>query len=130
MEERPCQGCYLQPNNSHNNKASLDRLTLVLQATPFTERGRVWSRCNYRVVVEERNYRPLRFGNKMLTSAKHIVTQLCSMTMDAIYEERGSDWSRQVSVVATTRWLQRDQTLPLSAKGVACETKTNINLIW
>ena len=28
----------------------------------------------------------------------------------------------QVSVVATTRWLQRDQTLPLSAKGVACET--------
>ena len=28
----------------------------------------------------------------------------------------------QVSVVATTRWLQRNQTLPLSAKGVACET--------
>ena len=24
--------------------------------------------------------------------------------------------------MATTRWLQRDQTLPLSAKGVACET--------
>ena len=38
------------------------------------------------------------------------------MTTDAIYEERGSDWSQQVSVVATTRWLQRDQTLPLSAK--------------
>ena len=33
------------------------------------------------------------------------------MTTDAIYEERGSDWSRQVSVVATTRWMQRDQTL-------------------
>ena len=29
---------------------------LVSQATPFTERGRVWSRCNYRVVAEERNY--------------------------------------------------------------------------
>ena len=26
------------------------------------------------------------------------------------------------SVVATSRWLQCDQTLPLSAKGVACET--------
>ena len=25
--------------------------------------------------------------------------------------------------VATTQWLRRDQTLPLSAKGVACETK-------
>ena len=42
--------------------------------------------------------------------------------MDVIYKERGSDWSHQVSVVATTQWLQRDQTLPLSAKGVACET--------
>ena len=41
------------------------------------------------------------------------------MTTDAIYKERGSDWSHQVSVMATTRWLQRDQTLPLSAKGVA-----------
>ena len=39
------------------------------------------------------------------------------MTTDAIYEELGSDWSHQVSVVLTTRWLQRDQTLPLSAEG-------------
>ena len=38
---------------------------LVSQATPFAERGRVWSRCNYRVVAEERNYRPLRLGNKL-----------------------------------------------------------------
>ena len=45
------------------------------------------------------------------------------MTTDAIYEERGSDWSHQVSAVGTTQWLQRDQTLPLSAKGVACEIK-------
>ena len=30
--------------------------------------------------------------------------------MDAIHEEHGSDWSKQVSGVATTRWLQRDQT--------------------
>ena len=44
------------------------------------------------------------------------------MTMDAIYEERGSDWPHQVSAVGTTRWLHRDQTLPLPAKGVACET--------
>ena len=42
--------------------------------------------------------------------------------MDAIYEERRSDWSQQDLVVGTTRWLQCDQTLPLSAKGVACET--------
>ena len=45
------------------------------------------------------------------------------MTTDVIYEERGSDWSQQDLVVGRTRWLQRDQTLPLSAKGVACETK-------
>ena len=47
---------------------------LVSQAIPFAERGRVWSRCNYQVVAEERNYQPLRLGNKMLTSTKHIVT--------------------------------------------------------
>ena len=33
------------------------------------------------------------------------------MTTDAICEERGSDWSHQVSVVATTQWLECDQTL-------------------
>ena len=44
------------------------------------------------------------------------------MTADAIYEERGSHWSQQVSAVASTWWLQRDQTLSLSVKGVACET--------
>ena len=43
---------------------------LVSQATPFAERGRVWSRCNYRVVAEERNYQTWRLSNKMLTSAK------------------------------------------------------------
>ena len=37
------------------------------------DRGRVRSRCNYRVVAEECNYRPLRLGNKMLASAKHVV---------------------------------------------------------
>ena len=34
------------------------------------------------------------------------------MIMDAIYEERGSNWSHQVSAMGTTQWLQRDQTLP------------------
>ena len=29
---------------------------LVSQTTPFAERGRVWSSCNYRVVAEEHNY--------------------------------------------------------------------------
>ena len=48
------------------------------------------------------------------------------MTTDAICEERGSDWSHRVSVVATTRWLQCDQTLPLSAKGVACKTMSYV----
>ena len=49
-------------------------LLIVSQAIPFAERGRVWSRCNYRVVAEECNHRPLRLGNKMLTPAKHVVT--------------------------------------------------------
>ena len=40
----------------------------------------------------------------------------------AIYEGHGSDWSRQVSTMGTTQWLQHDQTFPLSAKGVACDT--------
>jgi len=48
------------------------------------------------------------------------------MTMDASYEERGSDWSHKVSAVGTTQWLQRDQTLPLSAKGVACKTRQQL----
>ena len=59
----------------------------------------------------------------MLASTKHV---MYSMTADTICEERGSDWSNQVSVVATTRWLQYDQTLPLSVKGVACETMSDV----
>ena len=62
------------------------------------------------VVAEERTYRPLWLGNKMLTSAKHIVTYLYFMTTDAIYEKRGSDWSHQVS-------------------GVACETIVHIHVL-
>lgn len=37
------------------------------------------------------------------------------MVTDAIYEERGSDWSHHVSDVATTRWLQRDLILLIFA---------------
>ena len=48
------------------------------------------------------------------------------MTTDTICEERRSDWSNQVAVVATTRWLQCDQTLPLSEKGVVCETMSDV----
>ena len=48
------------------------------------------------------------------------------MTSDAIYKEHRSDWSHQVSVVVTTRWLQHDQILLLSAKGVACETNEKL----
>ena len=35
------------------------------------------------------------------------------MTTDATYEERGSDWSRQVSAVVTIQLLQHNQTLSL-----------------
>ena len=45
------------------------------------------------------------------------------MTTDAIGKEHRYDWSHQVSGVGTTLRLQRDQTLPLFAKGVACETR-------
>ena len=41
------------------------------------------------------------------------------MTMDVIYEELGSHWSHQFSVVAAAWWLQWDQILPLSVKGEA-----------
>ena len=59
----------------------------------------------------------------MLASAKHMTY---SMTTDAICEECGSDWSNQVSVVATTQWLQCDQTLSHSVKGVACESMSDV----
>ena len=39
------------------------------------------------------------------------------MTTTVIFEERGSHWSQQISVVATTWWSQCGQTLPL-----LCET--------
>ena len=52
------------------------------------------------------------------------------MTTDVIYEECGSDWSHQVSAVGTTRWLQRDQTLPLSVKGEACKTRREYDREW
>ena len=43
---------------------------LVSQATPFAERGRVWSHCNYRVVAEECSYGTIEHSsNKMLTSS-------------------------------------------------------------
>ena len=83
--------------------------------------GSVWSRCNYRVVAEEHNYRPFRLGNKMLNTLWRNCTPW--QWMRSTKSAGGSDWSHQVSVVATTtRWLQCGQTLPLSAKGVACET--------
>ena len=61
-------------------------LRVVSQATPIAERERVWSCCNYRVVAEECNYQTWQLGNKMLTSAKHMM-YLYSMTTNAIYEE-------------------------------------------
>ena len=49
-----------------------------------------------------------------------------SMTMGALYEQRGYNWSHQVSDVVTTQWLQCDQNLPLSVKGVVCETTSYV----
>ena len=49
------------------------------------------------------------------------------MTTDVIYKDCRSDWSHQVSAMGTTRWLKRDQTLPLSAKGVACKTSEKVH---
>ena len=51
-----------------------------------------------------------------------------SLKTDVIYKARGSHWSQQVSAMATTR-LQRDQTPPLSAKGVACAIRIEL-CIW
>ena len=47
------------------------------------------------------------------------------MTMDAINEEHGSDWSHEVSIVATTRdgCSMTRPFLSLRIKGVACETR-------
>ena len=47
---------------------------ILSQATPFAKKGMVWSRCNHWVVVKKCNYRTQQLDNKMLTSAKHIVT--------------------------------------------------------
>jgi len=55
--------------------------------------------------------------NKMLTSAKHVLIALHDT--DVSYEEHRSDWSHQVSAMATTGMLQCDHTL--SSKGVGCE---------
>ena len=46
--------------------------------------------------------------------------------MDAIYEKHGSDWSQQVSAMLIAQWLQCDQTLPFSTKGVDCETRGDL----
>ena len=43
-------------------------------------------------------------------SANHM-TYCYLLTIDAIYEECGSDWSHQVSAMGTTQWLQYDQAL-------------------
>ena len=51
------------------------------------------------------------------------------MTTNAMYDEHGSDLSHQVSAVATTQWLQHNQTLLLPAKGVACETNFGVSQV-
>ena len=69
---------YRHPTNAtmyRENFCVKCRKTSVIlprKATPFAERGRVWSHCNYQVVVEEQNYQTQRLGNKMLRSSKHV----------------------------------------------------------
>ena len=55
---RPGRYCWAGPGNEAN--CWLQQYILVSQATPFAERGRVWSRYNYRVVAEESNYLAVR----------------------------------------------------------------------
>ena len=70
-----------------------------------------WSCCNYRVVAEEcehsghviRCWHPLNSWRNCTPWQR----------MQIIYKEHGYYWSHQISAVATTRWLPRDQTLPL-----------------
>ena len=52
------------------------------------------------------------------------------MITNVIYEECGSHWSDQLSAVVTTQWLQCDQTLSLSVKGVACESMQGPGHSW
>ena len=97
---------------------------VVLQATPFTERGRVWSRCNYRVVAEECNYRPLRLGNKTLTSTKQVT--YCT-PWQRMQSAKSADLIGHIKFL---RWRQLgchvSRPLPLSVKGVACETMSDV----
>ena len=55
----------------------------------------------------------------IIDSAKYVM-QLLLHDHTAIYEQCGSDWSQQASAVATT---QRDHTLCVSVKGVACKAR-------
>ena len=63
----------------------------------------------------------------MLISAKIVVMHLL-LHDNRCNEERGSHWSQQVSAVATTQWLQHDETIPFSATSVGCETRGPI--VW
>ena len=48
--------------------------------------------------------------------------------MDAINKECRCDWSHQVSAMTTAQWLQRDQTVPFSAKDETQEIQVAASL--
>ena len=60
------KGVQIRSHSFHFPNSNIFGLTSHTLRTP----------CNYRVVAEERNYRTLRLGNKILTSVKHDVVVL------------------------------------------------------
>ena len=97
---------------------------LVSQATPFAERGRVWSHCTWQVVVEECNYQTVQLDKKMLTSAKHM-HDLIATPWQWIQSTKSMHLIGRSNFLP---WQHNDQTHPLSAKGVACNTSKNSEL--
>ena len=97
---------------------------LPWKATPFAERGRVWSHCNYRVVAEEHNHQTQQLGNKCWDplntwhNCRHNCTpwqRTRSMkSADLIGHIKFLPWG-QLNGCSVTRPF-------LCAKGVACET--------
>ena len=69
----------------------------------------------------------LQLSNSAVRPIRHTLSMLwcnCySMTTVAIYEERRSHLTQQVSAMATSHWLLSDQTLPLcKGRGLRCGT--------
>ena len=93
-------------------------VNLVSQATPFTERGRVWSHCSWRVVTKECNYRTAQLDNHLLSMWRNC----CSMTRYVIYEDHNI-WLVTASFYRGHNSMVAAWPDPSSlCKGMACKT--------